>query len=164
MLIAHKIALDPNNVQATYFAQACGIARFSYNWALAEWKRQYVLGETPSEAALRRQLNAIKRDEYPWMLEVTKTAPQQAIKNLGNAFKRFFKGEGKYPKFKKKGIHDSFRADNGVVKVDGKKIFIPKLGWVKMRERLRFPGKIMSAVVSLMLQPVGGDLAEVMNI
>jgi putative transposase len=41
MLIAHRIALDPNNVQATYFARVCGVARFAYNWALAEWKRQY---------------------------------------------------------------------------------------------------------------------------
>jgi len=39
MLIAHKIALDPNNVQATYFARAAGVARFAYNWALAAWGR-----------------------------------------------------------------------------------------------------------------------------
>ncbi len=38
MLIAHKIALDPNNVQATCFARAAGTARFAYNWALAEWQ------------------------------------------------------------------------------------------------------------------------------
>ena len=41
MILAHKIALDPNKVQATYFARACGVARFAYNGALAEWKRQY---------------------------------------------------------------------------------------------------------------------------
>lgn len=41
MLIAHKIALDPNNVQATYFAKAAGTTRFAYNRALAEWQRQY---------------------------------------------------------------------------------------------------------------------------
>lgn len=41
MLIAHKIALDPNNVQATHLARAAGVARFAYNWALAEWQRQY---------------------------------------------------------------------------------------------------------------------------
>jgi len=38
MLIAHNIALDPHNVQATYFAKAAGTARFSCNWALAERK------------------------------------------------------------------------------------------------------------------------------
>ncbi len=41
MLVACRIALDPNNVQATYFVLAAGVARFAYNWSLAEWKRQY---------------------------------------------------------------------------------------------------------------------------
>ena len=67
-------------------------------------------------ASLRRELNAIKKAEYPWMLEVGKCAPQQAIKNLGTAFNRFFKKQGGYPKFKKKGEHDSFRCDNGPAK------------------------------------------------
>src|SRR5579883_2107901 len=81
MLIAHRIALDPNNAQATYLARACGVARFAYNWALAEWKRQYEAAKAnpalpkPSQQSLRRQLNAIKREQFPWMLEVTKNAP-----------------------------------------------------------------------------------------
>ena len=41
MLIAHRVALDLNNVQAAYMSQAAGTARFAYNWALSEWKRQY---------------------------------------------------------------------------------------------------------------------------
>ncbi|VVM08546.1 hypothetical protein MAMC_02263 [Methylacidimicrobium cyclopophantes] len=61
MLTAHKIALRPNNVQATDFAKAAGTARFAYNWALAEWKRQYEAWKAdkslpkPSQTALRRQ-------------------------------------------------------------------------------------------------------------
>jgi hypothetical protein len=39
--IADRIALDPNNVQATSVARACGIVRFADTWALAEWKRPY---------------------------------------------------------------------------------------------------------------------------
>ena len=71
MLMAHRIALDLNNVQATYMARASGAARFAYNWALAEWKRQYEAWKLdnslpkPSQAALRRQLNAIKREQFP---------------------------------------------------------------------------------------------------
>ncbi|CAN7316625.1 transposase [Cupriavidus necator] len=104
MLIAHRIALDPNNAQATYLARAAGTARFAYNWALAEWKRQYEAWKTdnallkPSQAALRRQLNAIKREQFPWMLEVTKNAPQMAIIQLGDAFKNFFAGRARYPR------------------------------------------------------------------
>ena len=97
MIIAHKIALDPNAAQESYFARACGTARFAYNWALAEWKRQYLA----AEGSLRRKLNSIKDEQFPWMRNVTKNAPQQAIKNLGAAFKNFFAGTGKDPKFKK---------------------------------------------------------------
>jgi putative transposase len=65
MLIVHKIQLTPNHKQAGYFAQASGVSRFAYNWALAEWKRQYELGEKPNETKLRKQLNSIKRTEFP---------------------------------------------------------------------------------------------------
>ena len=154
MIVAHKIALDPNNVQATYFAKAAGTARFAYNWALAEWQRQYEAWKQdnslpkPSQAALRRQLNAIKREQFPWMLEVTKNAPQMAIIQLGEAFKNFFAGRAKYPKFRKKGVHDRFTLSNDQFSIDGCRIRIPNLGWVRMRESLRFNGKIMSATIS----------------
>ena len=154
MLIAHKIALDPNHVQATYLARAAGTARFAYHWALAQWQRQYEAWKAdhsqpkPSQAALRRQLNAIKREQFPWMLEVTKNAPQMAIIQLGQAFKNFFAGRAKYPKLRKKGIHDRFTLTNDQFSLDGCRIRIPNLGWVRMRESLRFKGKIMSATVS----------------
>ncbi|MCW9087977.1 MAG: transposase [Gammaproteobacteria bacterium] len=154
MIIAHKIALDPNNVQATYFARAAGTARFAYNWALAEWQRQYEAWKQdnslpkPSQAALRRQLNAIKREQFPWMLEVTKNAPQMAIMQLGEAFKNFFAGRAKYPKFRKKGAHDRFTLTNDQFRVEGSRIRIPNLGWVRMRESLRFTGKILASTVS----------------
>jgi putative transposase len=64
------------------------------------------------------------------------------------AFSQFFKGRARYPKFKKKGKHDSFYLANNKFRVEGKRIRIPKLGWVKMREVLRFSGKIQSAIVS----------------
>lgn len=154
MLIAHRIALDPNNVQATYLARAAGTARFAYNWALAEWKRQYEAWKAdnslpkPSQAALRRQLNAVKREQFPWMLEVTKNAPQMAIIQLGDAFKNFFAGRARYPQFRKKGVHDRFTLTNDQFDIDGSRIRIPNLGWVCMRETLRFAGKIMSATIS----------------
>ena len=155
MLLVHKVELKPNNKQATYFRKACGVARFAYNWALDQWKKEYQNGEKPTEISLRKLLNACKAEEYPWMQEVTKNAPQQAIKNLGSAFNRFFRKQGGYPKFKKKGIRDSFRADNGppqkgesAIRVTGKKIQIPCLGWVKITENLRFQGQIKSLTIS----------------
>jgi putative transposase len=154
MLIAHKIALDPNNAQATYMARSAGVARFAYNWALAEWSGQYEAWKAnnslpkPSEMSLRRQLNSVKRDQFPWMMEVTKCAPQLAIMQLGKAFKNFFAKRASYPSFRKKGQHDRFSLSNDQFSVEGKRLRIPKLGWVRMREPLRFEGKIMSATVS----------------
>lgn len=154
MIAAHKIALAPNNMQATYFARAAGTARFAYNWAQAEWQRQYEAWKQdnslpkPSQAALRRQLNATKREQFPWMLEVTKNAPQMAIIQLGEAFKNFWAGRAKYPKFRKKGLHDRFTLTNDQFSVEGSRIRIPNLGWVRMRESLRFAGKLLSATIS----------------
>lgn len=129
--------------------QAVGVSRFAYNWALAEWQRQYQAGGKPREAALRRQLNAIKREQFPWMLLVPKAVPQQAIKNCGAAFKRFFRKQGRYPKFKKKGVDDAARLDNGpgTFKFEGKRVRLPILGWVKLREELRFSGRALSTTV-----------------
>ncbi len=154
MLTAHKIALEPNDRQATYFAKACGTARFAYNWALAEWKRRYDLHRAdpnqpkPTEGFLRRELNAVKRKDFAWMLEVTKCAPQMAIKQLGRAFENFFAGRAKYPVFRKKGVHDRFTISNDQFEIKDQRIRIPNLGWVRLRERLRFEGKILSATIS----------------
>ncbi|RKZ46667.1 MAG: transposase [Candidatus Parabeggiatoa sp. nov. 2] len=66
----------------------------------------------------------------------------------GSAFKRFFNRQCKYPKFKKKGVRDSFYLSNDQIKVAENRIRLPKLGWVKLTESLRFSGKILSATVS----------------
>lgn len=156
----HKIKLDPTQEQAIYFARACGVARFAFNWALAAWKDEYEAGGKPNEAALRKRLNSIKAEQFPWMAEVTKVAPQNAIKNVGVAFQNFFRrvkqgGKPGYPRFKRKGLHDAFRADNGpanaeshAVECVGKTIKLPKCGIVKMRESLRFSGRTLAATVS----------------
>ncbi|GBC61148.1 transposase [Desulfonema ishimotonii] len=167
MLKVHKVKLNPDSEQKIYFAKACGVARVAYNWALSEWQNQYEEGCKPSEAALRRQLNAIKADKFPWMAEVTKCAPQQAVKNLGTAYKNAFhrkktgqktgseKNPYGFPRPKKKYVNDSFRADNGpprkgadAVLIDDKKIKLAKIGWISMGESLRFEGQIRSVTVS----------------
>src|SRR5262249_56540918 len=89
------------------------------------------------------------RQQFPWMRLVPKSVPQQAIKNCGTAFQRFFRKQGRYPKFKKKGVRDSARWDNGpgTFAFDGKRVRLPVLGWVKLREELRFSGKALSTTV-----------------
>ena len=144
----HKIALDPTVCQEAYFRRCCGVARFTFNWALDEWKRQYAAGGKPSGAALKKQFNALRHVDFPWTGEVLRDATAQPFVNVQRAFQNFFEKRSKYPKFKKKGVHDSFYIANDKFAVDGNRIQIPRIGWVKMHEGLRFEGKILSAVVS----------------
>lgn len=155
MILSHKIRLVPTTVQEGYFRRACGTARFTYNWALNAWKEAYEAGENPSGRSLKLQFNAIRKEQFPWTYDVHRDCTAGAFDNLQSAFRHFFKRtkvSGKapgYPKFKKKGVaKDSFSIANDKFSLNEEKIRIPKLGWVKMRESLRFPGKITSAVVS----------------
>ncbi|WP_375263907.1 RNA-guided endonuclease InsQ/TnpB family protein, partial [Palleronia sp.] len=156
-IMVHRIALDLRPGQDEVFRRCAGIARFSWNWALARWQDDYAAYRAdpslprPNEATLRRQINAIKRVEFPWMLEAPKAVPQQAIKNLGTAFGAFFAGRARYPRFKAKDrSRDSFRVDNGpgTFCVEGRRLKVPRIGWLNLREELRFTGEPMSAVIS----------------
>ena len=69
MIKAHKIRLNPTPEQAVYFAKAAGTARFVWNWALAEWNRQYEAGEKPTALKLKKQFNEIRREQFPWTWE-----------------------------------------------------------------------------------------------
>jgi putative transposase len=154
--LAHRIALDPTCKQANLLARAAGCSRFAYNWALDEWGRQYRSGGHPSADKLKKQFNAIRGEEFPWTYESPRDATAEAFRDLGSAFSAFFasvKGRRKgpkmgYPKKRKRGIDDSFYVANDKFRVDGTKIRLPAIGLIRMREALRFDGKILSARVS----------------
>ena len=145
MILAHKIQLKPTAEQEVQFRMACGVARYTYNWALAEWSRQYKAGEKPSSYALKKQWNQIKPE---WVYESPKDANQAPFAHLQTAFKNFFKKRAEYPKFHTKGKKDSFSINNDQFCVEGYKAILPRIGSVKMTEQLRFQGKIMSGTVS----------------
>ena len=148
---AHKIRLVPTGQQERHFVQACGTARFAYNWGLAEWQRQYQAGMKPSARQLDKRLNAIKQARFPWMYAVSKWAAQMAIQNLGSAFRNFFSRRGQYPRFKKKGkaaLSYVCAVGRQEIKVRDKRLWVPKLGWVRMRQRLRFEGKLLRITIS----------------
>jgi putative transposase len=170
--IAHKIELVPNNKQKTYFRKAFGCSRLAYNWGLAEWQRRYKEGEKVDAYGLKKAFNAIKKEQYPFVTEVTKYATQQPFLNLGKAFRKFFddlkKGAVSYPQFKKKKDNEgSFYIGGDQVKLSytngNSKVFkklvhnekqkrqylkVPNLGWVKMTESVRFNGHINGVVIS----------------
>src|SRR6266550_443705 len=149
MIKAHKIRLQPTPEQASYFAKAAGTARFVWNWALAEWNRQYEAGEKCTALGLKKQFNEISREQYPWTWEVTKNASDQPFLDLGKAFTAFFEGRARRPRFKsKKRSKPSLYLANDQFELGDHRIWIPKLGWVNMAENLRFKGKVMGARIT----------------
>jgi len=108
--LAHKIELKANHKQKTYFKKACGVSRFTWNWALAAWENSYQENKNlPKEErspingmALKKEFNKIKKEQFPWTFEVTKYASQQPFIHLNTAYGRFFKGISGKPKFKKR--------------------------------------------------------------
>jgi putative transposase len=149
MIKAHKIKLYPFKSQEILLRKSCGVARYSYNWALSKWKELYEAGEKPSAYTLIKLQNSIKRAQMPFFMEVSKTAPQYAIHNLEGAFKSFFKKIANYPKFKKRGKKDSFVAVENWQAFNQKdfKIHIPRIGKIKCSENLRFEGKVNNVVI-----------------
>ena len=146
---SHKIALQPTADQEQQFRRAAGVARFTWNWALAEWERQYKAGEKPTALGLKKQFNAIKGEQFPWVYESPRDANARPFANLGKAYGRFFNKEARRPRFKRKGkSRESFYVANDKFRVDGRTITLPRIGAVKMRESLRFEGKLTCATVS----------------
>jgi putative transposase len=149
-ILSHKIRIYPNNMQETLLFRACGTKRFAYNWALEEHKKHYEkTGESLSGYDLSKLWTLAKKAYYRWAYEVTKYASQKAIHQLGDAMKNFFAGRARFPKFKKRGkCKNSFYIGNSHFKIDENYIDVPKLGWVRMAERLRFEGRLISATIS----------------
>lgn len=151
MILAHRIRLDPNNVQASWLERCAGTARFTFNWGLARWQEQHAAGEKPSWQKINGELNSVKSVEFPWMTELPWAITNKALSDLGAAFTNFFHRvkfgqKPGYPRFKsRKRSTPSFAIEGRALHFDGKKIKIPKLGWVRTREALRFPGKVLSA-------------------
>ena len=83
-------------------------------------------------------------------MDCLKMPPRTATHNFGDAVQRWKTGQNKFPVYKKRSDRISYQADNGVgtVKVDKKRIDLPKIGWVRMREALRWTGEIAKVVVS----------------
>lgn len=153
MLIAHRIELAADVDQEAYFRQACGTDRFTWNWALTEWNRQYDAGLKPNALALKRQFNAIKYGQFPWLNDIHRDAHADAFARLAKAWNQFFadikKGVAAHvPTFKCKGkCRESFYVANDKLRLEEHRARLPVIGWVMLKESPRFGGKIMGASV-----------------
>lgn len=140
--------LVPNNVQNSKMFQYAGAARFAYNWALAREKENYEKGNKfISDSELRKEFTRLRNsDEYAWLQNVSNNVTKQAIKDACAAYKNYFKGLQKYPRFKsKKRSMPKFYQDNIKIKFtdthvkfegfsSSKKVNKQKLNWVRLAE------------------------------
>ena len=145
--------LLPNNKQNTKLFQYANTSRFAYNWALGREQENYkVDGGFLSDRDLRKEFTQLKKlEEYAWLNEISNNVTKQAIKDACNAYKRFFKGIAKFPRFKsKKHSTSSFYQDtvkiqftDTHVKGEGfsisKKKNKQKLNWIRLAEHRRIP-------------------------
>ncbi len=151
---AYRYELNPNVQQRILLAKHAGAARFTYNWGLARRIELYQrTSKTTNAIEQHRELNRLKKTEYPWLYDVSKCAPQEALRDLDRAFQNFFRGlkEGRkvgFPKFrKKKWLDDSFRL-TGSIRVVGRAVQLPRLGLIRLKEEPKVQGRILSATVS----------------
>ena len=152
MLLAHKIELRPTTEQADYLARACGSRRHCYNRLLEHFSKKDVKW---SKAAAYQHYIKVIRPAFPWYNEVSSRVTRNAIDDLDNAFKHFFRRvklgqKPGFPTFKKKGIGDSFALrETPKFDVDGRELRIEKLKTrIKMRQRLRFTGTLNHVTIS----------------
>jgi putative transposase len=162
MLLAHRIRIEASPEQCAYFARAAGTARRVWNWALAEWQRRVAAGGKPNAMALKKAFNAIKYSDpdwldaagAPWLRTIHRDAHAQPFAHLARAWTRYVEqrraGQPAHPpRFKKKGrCRDSFYIANDKLRLDGKAVVLPKVGRVRLREQLRWPGRIIGASIS----------------
>lgn len=136
---AFKIRIYPNQEQIILINKTFSQVRYVYNFILNLKEKMYTnFNISLNFTYISKILTEIKRHK-PWLKEVDKCSLQNAVKDLDMAYQKFFNGAG-YPKFRsKKRGHNSYRT-NGYLLLDKdtKRIKIPKVGWIKFRDKNNF--------------------------
>ena len=152
MLLAHKVELLPSKEQHEKLLQWVGTTRYCFNNLLGNFSKQ---GVKFSKKAAREYLYNTLRVDNKWYSDVSQAILRESINDLENAYKRFFKKLGGYPRFKKRGIKDSFSIREKLkFKVEGRNLYIEKFNKgknakpLKLREKLRFEGTPKQVTIS----------------
>jgi putative transposase len=152
VLRAYRAELSPNQAQRALLLRHDGAARFTYNWGLTRRIKEYAAsGRSLNAIALHRELNKLKKTVLQWMYEVSKCAPQEALRDLDKAFQNFFEERTNFPRFrsKKRGA-GGFRL-TGTIKAARDRIQLPRIGTMRLKEKGYLPTTgvhILSATVS----------------
>lgn len=147
---AYKFRIYPNKKQEILIAKTIGSSRFVFNHFLDKWNSAYnKTGKGLTYNACSSKLTQLKK-ELIWLKEVDSIALQSSLKNLADAYSRFFKKQNDAPRFKsKKNRVQSYttRHTNGNIAIEGNKIKLPKLGLVNFARSREVEGRILNATV-----------------
>jgi len=146
---AFKYRIYPNKEQQAALTVQFGHARFVYNWSLARRKAYYKeTGQGLSSYDINKEVTELKHQpDYEWLQEADSQILQQKSLDLKRAYVNFFAGRAKYPQFKSKKARQSIRYPQRF-KVEGKAIYLPKVGWVKLKQHRPIEGEMKNATVS----------------
>lgn len=151
--LGFKFRVYPNCEQQQKINCILGCARFVYNHFLAvrrnEWKANHNTLTYVKTSKLLTDLK--KREETPWLKEADSMALVNSLRDLDRAYENFFKKRAKYPRFKSKHSHSqSYRTNNvhNGIRIVDKRIKLPKIGFVKIKQSRTFDGRILNATVS----------------
>ena len=147
MIKTQKITLRPNRDQIAWFYQQCGYAKFAYNSALSDFKTELAADNFLSMYDLNNRFNQ-KKKAFDWTKAQDQRAAMYAVHNLGRAIDNWKAKRAKFPRLKKRGCKHSYTTDEQAVRMQGKRIKLPKIGWIQTFEELRFNGKIVSVTIS----------------
>ncbi|WGV13176.1 IS200/IS605 family element RNA-guided endonuclease TnpB [Psychrobacter maritimus] len=145
ILKAHKVRLYPNEDQQIFFAKSFGCTRFIWNRMLSDKIDHY--NEHKTEL---KNTPAQYKKEFEWLKEVDSLALANVQQNLRAAYNKFFKQGARFPKFKKKGIKDSYTTNNqkGTVTITDSTVKLPKIGHINAKFPSEINGLIKSATIS----------------
>ncbi|WP_270578862.1 IS200/IS605 family element RNA-guided endonuclease TnpB [Caldibacillus thermoamylovorans] len=147
---AYKFRLYPNKEQQILINKTFGCSRFVFNHFLAKWDNAYKeTGKGLTYNSCSAQLTQLKK-ELTWLKEVDSIAIQSSLKNLADAYSRFFKKQNDRPRFKsKKNKVQSYttKYTNGNIAINDNKIKLPKLGWIRFAKSREVEGRILNVTI-----------------
>ena len=147
---AFKFEIMPNGNQIRRIKQFCGCSRFVFNRALA-WQNEQYEQDNSFKFSYTKIANLLPqwKKELVWLKECHSQVLQQSLKDLESAFKNFFQKRADFPKFKKKGVKESFRFPQGCkLEQENDRLFLPKIGWIRYRNSREVIGEIKNVTVS----------------
>ena len=146
---AFKFEIRPNGEQQRKINQFCGCSRFVFNKAL-DWQKQTCETDNKTKFSYTKLANFLPqwKIDFPFLKDCHSQVLQQSLKDLESAYRNFFAKRANFPKFKKKGLKESFRFPQGCkLEQQNNRLYLPKIGWIRYRNSRDVQGEVKNVTV-----------------